>query len=322
MTNLKINLISNSSNKRVLLAAFLIWLYYLYLNFSIPLYADDYWYSLVFGTNRHLTSIRDVWESQRLHYRIWGGRTVAHSIGQLALMGPVSTAIFRVLNATVFTGLLVLIARIGRRSIRPRSPGARPLWQLLFLNFALFWLFVPRLGETTLWLMGSVNYLWNAFFVLLYLDISGNIQHRHNFPLLLFAVQVPLGLLAGWGFESTSLTGLLLIPILLHRRRWLRQLPGFLAYLAGYILLITAPGNQIRSNRIDANRSLLSTVLDNIPRYVGMHALSWAILLLLLLLLIWAWKKKGFKGISRPALIFLAAGIFNNGIMLASPSSP
>jgi len=293
-----------------------VFLYYLYLNLTIPLYADDYWYSLVFGTARHLESLKDIWISQILHYRNWGGRTVAHSIGQLALMGPRQIVVFRFINAAMFTGLNLLIVRISNTHTSSE-------WKLLLLSFSLFWLFVPRLGETTLWLIGSVNYLWNAFFVILFIYISKSISYDHKLSKFRILIQIFMGLLAGWGFENTSLTGFLLALILLIPGKYrMRQLPGFIAYAVGYIFLIMAPGNNIRAGSIGIHRSLFGIVLDNIPRYLGMHILSWALFLFILVLLIYSYHKTGLKKINPRVYLFLAAGFFNNGLMLASPTIP
>jgi len=316
--------VDSRERKLLLIAVVPVFLFYLYLNLTIPLYADDYWYSLVFGTSRHLESLRDVWVSQSLHYRTWGGRTVAHSLGQLALMGSRQTLVFRFFNAAVFTGLNLLMVRLAVDS-------SRPDWKLFLLSFLLFWLFVPRLGETTLWLIGSVNYLWNAFFVLLFLDISrnisqgrtGRISESREGLILPVVFHVFLGLLAGWGFETTSLTGLLIaLFFLVSGVQKLKQLPGILAYAAGYFMLVSAPGNRIRAERIDASGSLFSKVLDNLPRYIGMHVLSWALLLFLLLLFVCSLRTKGLKKTPHRAWLFLIAGILNNGLMLAAPSIP
>jgi hypothetical protein len=181
--------------------------YFLFLNLTIPLYADDYWYSLSFGTTDHLESLTDVFVSQWRHYFEWGGRSVAHTIGQLALLGPLW--VFRVFNAIVFVLLNALIAFHAAR-----SGGQRPGWLLFLISTCLFWLAVPKLGETTIWLMGSANYLWNAVFILLFLLITTKTLEAERRKPLLVGSHVIFGLLAGWGYETTSLTGLIVAILL------------------------------------------------------------------------------------------------------------
>jgi len=193
---------------------------------------------------------------------------------------------------------------------------------LFLLSFSLFWLFVRTLGETTLWLVGSVFHLWILFFILLFLRLSIALYARNSFPILISHVLV--GFLAGCGYESTSLTGLIMFLILFFKRRefsrraaW--QIPGFLAYLAGYILLMAAPGNIARVEYIGRG-AFFPMLVDNIPRYIGFHLYSWELLLLLLILILAALRKR--IRINWAAWLFIGAGFFNNGLMLASPTLP
>ena len=297
--------------------------YFLFLNLTIPLYADDYWYSLSFGTIDHLESLTDVFVSQWRHYFEWGGRSVAHTIGQLALLGPLW--VFRVFNTIAFALLNALIAFHATR-----SGGQRPGWLLFLISTCLFWLAVPKLGETTLWLMGSVNYLWNAVFILLFLLITTKTLEAERRKPLLIGSHVIFGLLAGWGYETTSLTGLS-VAILLgtfysperFTKRLVRLLPGFSAYLIGYIFLLAAPGNSVRSAMIGRESDLITTMLSNFPRFVGLHALSIGLLLVLLGLAVRVIRNSGWRPfLQSRALLFAAAGLMNNGLMLAAPAIP
>lgn len=309
--------------------------WYLYLNLSIPFHADDYSYSMMYGFSRRLESLRDAIISGRNLYQTWGGRIVAAGIGQLALLGKWQTTVFRFLNTCVFLGLNLLLVDFGRSrywggsnstaaSINDgRSDYGRPRWMLFLISFYLFWLFVRTLGETTLWLMGSVNYLWILFFILLFLRLSITLYTRNSFPILI--LHVLMGFFAGCGYESTSLTGLIFFLILFFRqekgfRRISWQMPGFLAYLAGYILLLVAPGNIIRAEYIGVDETFFSLLVNNIPHYVKLHIFSWEILLLLLVLVLVALKKLG--RIDWTTWVFIGAGFFNNGLMLVSPTLP
>ena len=158
--------------------------WYLYLNLCIPFYADDYSYSMVFGTSRHLESLIDVIVSARAYYQGWGGRLVSMVIEQLALLGKWQTVAFCVLNTCVFLGLNLLIVDFGKskpniaitsdsssfkavvNSSSFNNENRRSTWMLFFISFYLFWIFVRTLGEITLRLTGSVFYLWTLFFIL------------------------------------------------------------------------------------------------------------------------------------------------------------
>jgi len=322
------------------LSIILIGSWYLYLNFCIPLYADDYTYSMGFHASRQLESLTDILASAGAHYRFWGGRLATVIISHLALLGKWQTGIFRVLNTCVFLGLNLLLVDFARNKLDVgampdnnsfsavakkhglHSENRQPIWMLFLLSFSLFWLFVRTLGETTLWLVGSVTYLWIFFFILLFLRLSIALYNRNSFSILISHVLV--GFLAGCGFESTSLTGMMMFLILFFKRRdysrraaW--QIPGFLAYLAGYILLIAAPGNTARAEYIDRGE-FFPMLVNNIPAYIELHLYSWEILLLLLILILAALRKR--IHINWATWLFIGAGFFNNGLMLASPTLP
>lgn len=259
--------------------------WYLYLNLCIPLCADDYSYSMA-DNSRRLESLMDIITSTRIYYQNWGGRIVSVAIGKLALLGEWQRVVFRILNTCVFLGLNLLLVDFGRSKPSSRvAPGSdsfntitgsgrvdnetsRLIWMLFLISFYLFWLFVRTLGETTLWLSGSIHYLWILFFLLLFLKLSTLLYKRISFPILISHVLV--GFLAGCGYESTSFTGLMMFLVLVFRwkgeyRRTAWQIPGFLAYLAGYILLITAPGNGARAEAIGTDRTFFSMLVNNIP---------------------------------------------------------
>ena len=309
--------------------------WYLYLNLCIPLYADDYRYSLVFGTSRHLESLTDVIISGRNLYQTWGGRIVAAGIGQLALLGKWQTTVFRFLNTCVFLGLNLLLVDFGRSrywggsnstaaSINGgRSDYGRPRWMLFLISFYLFWLFVRTLGETTLWLMGSVNYLWILFFYSTTPETFHNAIYQKQFSNLDFACIDGIFCRVWVRVHLTYGPDIFLILFFRQEKGFRRiswQIPGFLAYLAGYILLVAAPGNTIRAEYFGVDGTFFSLLVNNIPHYVKLHIFSWEILLLLLVLVLVALKKLG--RIDWTTWVFIGAGFFNNGLMLVSPTLP
>jgi hypothetical protein len=175
--------------------------------------------------------------------------------------------------------------------------------------------------------MGSANYLWNAVFILLFLLITTKTLEAERRKPLLVGSHVIFGLLAGWGYETTSLTGLI-VAILLgtfysperFTKRLVRLLPGFSAYFIGYIFLLAAPGNSVRSAMIGRESDLITTILGNFPRFVGLHALSIGLLLVLLGLAVRVIRDCGWRPLLQSrALLFAAAGLMNNGLLLQSP---
>ena len=54
--------------------------------YLVPIFANDYRYMLIEGTNLRAQTISDVFLSQYRHYFEWGGRTVNHVIAMLLLL--------------------------------------------------------------------------------------------------------------------------------------------------------------------------------------------------------------------------------------------
>ena len=60
----------------------------LIINFLTPLITDDFYYSMI--GDKHISSLKDIFDFQVAHYFGWGGRTIAHTIAQLFLLYPKS----------------------------------------------------------------------------------------------------------------------------------------------------------------------------------------------------------------------------------------
>ena len=106
------------TNKKTLLTFAGIYLFLYIFNYLHPMsFGDDYIYSFVWQGNSmfvpltedavRVTSLKDIFVSQWLHYFTWGGRTVAHVLAQFFLW--LGKDIFNFFNAFVGT---LLVAEI------------------------------------------------------------------------------------------------------------------------------------------------------------------------------------------------------------------
>ena len=75
------------------------------LNAHTPLQMDDYDYSFSWSTGKPLAGVADVLASQAAHYRLWGGRSVVHTLTQLFLYW--GKGVFNIANTAAYM-LLVL----------------------------------------------------------------------------------------------------------------------------------------------------------------------------------------------------------------------
>lgn len=300
--------------------AAVVFLAMLALNCLTPYVADDYTFSFSYATGERLTGLWSVLESQWYHYFHWSGRFIIKCLAQGFTILP--KAVFNLLNAAVYAGLGLVLHRLALGQRRRFDPA------VLALIYLSLWMVSPVFGQTNLWMCGSVNYLWATFFCMTALvPYALHLRQclaprRWLAPVCLFA-----GLVAGWASENTS-AGLLVALVLcvgffLWRDKkaplwaWL----GLLGALAGFALLILAPGNYQRQDAAADPRGPLTilavrflTALDQLASGGGLVLLVLFAVLLCLL----AMQKPGVAGLFRP-LVFFAAALGANFAMILSP---
>ena len=125
-----------------LIVVFFIFLYMFIVNLLTPMFADDYNYSFMWDKSKRIETIMDVIRSQYMHYMEWGGRTIAHSIGQILLM--LNPYIQSLLNAFVF---ILLIYFIYWHSQGERLTVRSNVFIILLITF-FCWMSLPNFGET------------------------------------------------------------------------------------------------------------------------------------------------------------------------------
>lgn len=239
----------------------------LFLNLLHPLYADDWFYSVIWDydntfNSMKINSISDIFKSQYAHYFGWGGRTVAHFLAQLFIMLP--PLFFDIVNSFVFIFFILLIYKIAN-SEKMKSNVYLLVFVMLFM-----WIAQPVFPSTTVWLTGSCNYLWCTFIVLLFLHpyiklywTTAVKKERKWWEVSLFFL---FGIVAGWTNENISVSVLVfLLSLFFLLKKSKRSIPswatfGGLGALIGCVLLLIAPGNRARnsSTMIEVGESQLS----------------------------------------------------------------
>ncbi len=234
-------------------------IFFLVRTILMPLSNDDYSYAFIwdgehggnlagmqFGSfdierRERVDSFSDIAQSMWSHYFTWGGRILTHTIIQFFVW--IGKPWFDIANTIIFAALVLLIIFLAN------------LWQhvsraaLLWIFFSVF--ILMKLSAVTLfWLTGSCNYMWAAFFQLLFLapyvkalrskSSSGNV-----------ALMILLGLIAGWSNEAGALVTICLTGFLIGLsksrgllRSWMTA--GLLAAIVGCALMMFAPGNFVR----------------------------------------------------------------------------
>lgn len=228
----------------ILAAVFLVMLVF---NWLTPLISDDYSYLLKFPTHEPVETFWDIVVSQYYHYMQWGGRTIAIGLNQIFLW--LGKWVFNLANAAVFTFTVWLCAKLaaGQKSIHPA---------FLLVVLGLFFHFNPAFGAVNLWMCGSCVYLWPLMLGLVFLlpyrlQLDRDLSRSKGAAVGMFFA----GIAAGWGNENTSGAVLLaclvlcVLSRLLLGRASLWQLTGATGCLAGFLLLMCAPGQWVRVDR-------------------------------------------------------------------------
>ena len=217
----------------------LIFILVLILNFLTVKTSDDLGYSINNG-------LFDIFAREYTQYMTWTGRTVAHIIARFFLAMP--KGIFNVFNSLIFC---IQIELIGKHAVGPKK-NVEPL---LYGAIALMvFLFVPVFGQTVLWETGSCNYLWTTTIILAFLyqyrkELDVPTKQKAYYPV----VMLLLGIVAGWTNENTGGACILMVLcfIALYHRSYKTMKPwmitGLLGAVIGFLFMIKAPGNAIRS---------------------------------------------------------------------------
>lgn len=313
----KITNFLNKNQKKIFLV--LIFASMLILNFLTPLLADDYSYGLNLNEKR-IASIMDIFDYQVWHYFNWGGRTVAHTLAQILLVFP--KAVFNILNSFIYTALIYLIYLHGCFNKDNKDNS-----YMLLLIHLLLWFTIPVFGQSFIWLVGSCNYLWTTVIILYFLWLYRRNTLSEKWYNLLF--MFILGLLAGWTNENTS-AGLIIIlvfSLIINKVETKKfelsktRLFGIIGTLAGFIIMICAPGNYIRSAEFKDDTFIIIKIIKrtlDITNNLENIILPLLIVIIILISLKIYHKKK----IEKETYTFILGGFAAIYAMVLSPTFP
>lgn len=292
------------------------------LNFLTPLLADDYSYGLNLNEKR-IASIMDIFDYQVWHYFNWGGRTVAHTLAQILLVFP--KAVFNILNSFTYTALIYLIYLHGCFN-KDNKDNKDNSYMLLLIHFIL-WFIIPVFGQSFIWLVGSCNYLWTTVIILYFLWLYRRNTLSEKWYNLLF--MFILGLLAGWTNENTSagLIVILVFSLIINKVETKKfelsktRLFGIIGTLAGFIIMICAPGNYIRSAEFKDDTFIIIKIIKrtlDITNNLENIILPLLIVIIILISLKIYHKKK----IEKETYTFILGGFAAIYAMVLSPTFP
>ena len=262
----------------------------------------------------------DIFDYQVWHYFNWGGRTVAHTLAQILLVFP--KAVFNILNSFIYTALIYLIYLHGCFN----KDNEDNSYMLLLIHFIL-WFIIPVFGQSFIWLVGSCNYLWTTVIILYFLWLYRRNTLSEKWYNLLF--MFILGLLAGWTNENTSagLIAILVFSLIINKVETKKfelsktRLFGIIGTLAGFIIMICAPGNYIRSAEFKDDTFIIIKIIKrtlDITNNLGNIILPLLIVIIILISLKIYHKKK----IEKETYTFILGGFAAIYAMVLSPTFP
>lgn len=294
----------------------------LLINCLTPMIADDFYYkmNLVFGENRRVESLSDVFISAFNCYMGNSGRTLTFLLYNLFF--SMDKIVFNVANTLAYMAVTYLLYLI----IRGDRKNSLLLYILAHLSL---WVFSPEYGQDVFWMSGAINYLFPLIPILSIIYI----YRRHSSKpfaknsIIKSVALFILGVIAGWQLENSSISVpiITLLYIIYYKKnnepvqKW--AIFGFVGSVVGYSLLIGAPGNY---NRLETE---VSTVSLSLPFKLAMISYYWIMFLgalsaILLIGLIINRKSNKDRSDFWQALIFAFAALATAYCMIAAPTSP
>lgn len=312
---------SLSSKFFFMMSVSIVFLVMLVLNFLTPLIADDLEY--LYKTQDFSTIL----QNEYTQYMTWTGRSIVHIIARIFLLMP--KFIFNIFNSLAFAYLTLLIFYISRWTHNKKYS----IGKYLLISVAL-WLFIPTFGQVFLWETGSANYLWGSIIMLsmiaiyhkAYLTQSNSFLERYRVVGII--LMLLFGVVSGWCNENTS-GGALLIVIMYvlvmkfknnHFKPWM--ISGIVGMTIGLILMVSAPGNAIRSTYFERatwsfSKKLILGIIQ-ITENLKDHAILFFILLGIFIILGFLVHKNSIR--SFIGLGYVIAGLATIYVLSLSPS--
>ena len=304
----------------------------------MPLTHDDYAYAFIWDgthsgnlepmqigspeleTRQRVESFSNIFQSMWSHYLTWGGRIFAHTLVQFFIW--IGKPAFDIANTIIFALLVLTIIKLSSAQFKLSRNV------LLWIFFTLFILSAWSVN-TLFWLTGACNYLWMAFFHLLFLVPyvrALHLKRRTENSIPKSALMILLGLLAGCSNEAGALAtvALAIFLVIMAKRQQLLQnwmLAGLSALIIGCIIMIFAPGNFVRLEVAHPNFTYTAErfwdyLSVNFPRIL------FADLITLFPTFMYFLRRDTFRKLNTTEILMLAfmtAGFFVPLIMLFSP---
>lgn len=273
------------------------------LNFSTPMYSDDWLYQYHWGNNTLIKSIFDVISSQYYHYLHINGRVIPHLILQI-FDSIIGKNYFNIFNAILFSLLILLLNQI---CIKEEKYTYKHIY-MSFIAIITICLLFPGFKMCFLWMTGSCNYLLTSVLLLLFHNIlQSNYTHKTFYPLLFI-----YGVICGLTHEGLVL-GLFVGYIIYFYRNKQEITTNKIILLSGLFigigLLLFSPGSLHRAESTSniMELSIGSVIKSYIIAFIAFKNLRITFLLILLLVILYCKNKIKLNKLLKENIIFIVA---------------
>jgi len=276
-------------------------------NSITPYIMDDYWYMYNYEGTSRIKNIIDIFFSLKEMYFHWGGRILAHFFAYFFLMFP--KWIFNIVNSIVYVLNVYLIYLICRGNNKDN-------YKYLLLIHMIIFLFFPVMGQVFLWLDGSCNYSFTLLFQLFFIYKIIHVEGVNKRKYFLYFI---ISLLAGMCNENSSLSLILfLVLYALYDRSYMKlKVVSFMGLFMGYLFMILAPGNYVRTIHHGYDSFLSSVFTNFFGKFFLFISNFWPILIGMLLFVIVFIMKDKKKGLL--CFIFYLSSLVALFSLIASP---
>lgn len=311
---LEMNKAKNFNYKALLFFAIVGVVFFL-LNYLAPKANDDYIYTffckyiqddLYFDVNHPITNVADIISSQINHYFIMNGRSIIHCFVQL-FCGLLGKNCFNVINTFVFLTFIIAILLYCKTS------RSNVFFSLTLVVVSVFFL-LPGFSDAFLWMTGSINYLWPATAVVIFLILLEK-ETDKKFRLISILL-VLFAFITGWSHEGVSFPlaiSLVLYCILEHKKLSRYQFLLVGCFVIGAIICTFAPATMHKVNGIQSSIgdhvSTVLTCIISIFKMQSIYALVFIVLLKKHFVSTWSIKEWIRQNVLLISCIILSIGV-------------
>ena len=273
------------------------------------------------------SSLSEIFAAQVHEHLHWSGKFIGHFMARVLLRGPawlhpaLTPIIFMGL---VFSGVLLVLGAQWREKLRA--------WHVVTLA-GLVWFALPAFGTVYFWRTGTPDYGYSLAFATAFLVPYRFWIDKKDYRIPGGPAFALAGIFAGCSNENVGMLIILTAScVAIYRFRSVKTVPlwagsGIAGAIAGWLLMMTAPGNAVRLSSLGGAEKIPLLSLDSFNRFLtfwSSQELEMLPYVLIGVVAMWLLRRQGRLSLSTvlPGLIFFFMAQASLGALVLSPSTP